>query len=517
MDGEAESGPYILVLDAGGTGIRGLLFDRDGSIVARHFEGTPASHPEPGATEYDPDKLFDALVVALTSVLETAGVAAAAVAAIGITNQRASFCLWDPGSGRPLTNVISWQDVRAADAADRMNRNIVWRLLKRFARIARAVTGSAFLTATSMLRITTDHDTCRLRWLLDREPDLRARIDSGNAVFGTLDTWFVYRLTGGRRHVTDYTNAGATGLFNPFSLKWNRIFCRIFDIPMRMLPEVVDTNGDFGITDGSVTGVPIPIRAAVGDQQAALFGHCCFAAGDVKISQGSGAFVDINVGPKEKLSKRGLFPMIAWVVDGRPTYMLEGYVATAGTLIDWLGMGMGISNTPKAIEEFAEQCEDSEGVVFIPTPSGIRFPYFNPRMKASVLGLTLSTHRSHVARAILEGIAFRVVDILDGIQHDTGVAISSIRVDGNLSRSNVLIRCLADLSNKEIQRSPEPELTSRGAAYFAGLAAGVYGSIDEIRKLSTGYETFAPTMSDERRREKLERWRRVVQAVLSID
>jgi glycerol kinase len=367
-----------------------------------------------------------------------------------------------------------------------------------------------------MLRITTDHDTCRLRWIFDSRPELEKLARDGRVMFGTLDTWFIYRLTGGAVHATDYTNAASTGLFNPFGLTWNRIFCSLFSIPMQILPEVRDTNGEYGSTDRTIVGFRLPIRAAVGDQQAALFGHRCFDRGDTKISKGSGAFVDMNVGPKEKLSRRGLFPMVAWVLDGKPTYMLEGYVATAGTLIDWLGKGMGISETPKTIEEFALQCDDSEGVVFIPTPTGIRFPYFNPRMKASVIGLGLSTHRSHLARAVLEGIAFRVVDILDGIRKDTGVTVKTLRVDGGLSRSNVLMQCLADYANLPVDRSPEPELTARGAAYFAGIGAGVF-DLESLRRLRPLYDRFEPHMEESKRNAKIDRWRRAVRAVLRID
>ncbi len=507
----------ILVLDAGGTGIRGIVFDKSGHIVDREFEATPALHPEAGATEYDPEELWNALKSVLSRTVHKQPQGTDMIKAIGITTQRASFCLWEKSTGKPLTNIISWQDVRAADVADEMNRNIVWRALRKAAAVVSFFTRSPLLTATSMLRITTDHDTCRVRWILKQRPELRERCESGEVVFGTVDTWFIYKLTGGRSHVTDYTNATATGLFNPFALKWNGLFCRVFHIPMKILPEVVDTNGYFGTTDANEAGAAIPIRAAVGDQQAALFGHCCFEKGEVKISQGSGAFVDINVGPKEKLSRRGLFPMVAWVLDGQPTYMLEGYVATAGTLIDWLGMGMGFSNTPKALNEFAAECEDSEGVIFIPTPSGIRFPYFNPRMKATILGLTLSTHRRHLARAVLEGIALRIVDILDGIHSDARVPVRSMRVDGGVSRSDVLMQCLADYADIDVYRSHDTEMTSRGAAFLAGLAAGFWESQEELRSLSVEYRQFTPSIHESFRTAKIRRWRKAVNAVMSIE
>jgi glycerol kinase len=249
---------------------------------------------------------------------------------------------------------------------------------------------------------------------------------------------------------------------------------------------------------------------------AALFGHCCFRPGDVKISQGSGAFVNINVGPKARLSRRGLFPLIAWTIDGKPTYMLEGYVATAGTLIDWLGQGIGLSDTPAMLNEFAAQCTDTEGVIFIPTPSGIRFPYFNPRSRATILGLSLATHRRHVARAVFEGIALRLCDILLGIEEDTKVRIGSIKVDGGVSKSDILLQILADFSNRAVERAPESDMSATGAAYLAGISSGFWKDLDELSSLSKGYARFTPNMDPRKRSEKIALWRKALKAALSV-
>ena len=507
----------ILAIDSGGSNIRATIFNKRGNIVAAESEQTLALHPEHGATEYDPVLLWQAFVSVVNRLVQKHLGSADLVEAMAIATQRASFCLWEKSTGKAVTKIISWQDVRAADIADSMNRNLVWRGLKAAALFISLITRSAFFTTVSMLKITTDHDTCRLKWLFSRDRELWKRCKNGEILFGTLDTWFIYNLTGGHLHVTDYTNAAATALFNPFGLKWNRIFCTVFSIPMQILPRVLETDGDFGKTESSYFGKAIPIRAAVGDQQAALFGHCCFNAGEVKISQGSGAFVNINVGPKEKLSRRGLFPLLAWVSSGKPTYMLEGYVATAGTLIDWLGRGMGIEDAPQALNEYASQCKDSEGVIFIPTPSGIRFPFFNPRMKASILGLTLSTHRRHLARAVLEGMALRMLDIVEGIERDTKVAILTIKVDGGVSRSDILLQCLADFSGIRVHRSREPEMTSRGAASLAGLGSGFWESREELRSLYSAYDTFEPRMSKIDREAKIRTWKKAVRSVLNIE
>ena len=508
---------YILGIDAGSTGIRALIFDRQGLIVSRHYRHLPARHPEDGAAEYDPETLWQGLLEVVREALG-AGLDPGSIEAMGICNQRATFCLWERETGKPVIPFIGWQDVRGADIADRMNSVFLWRGLKTVAWIVRKLTGSPMMTTTSMLRITTDHASCRLKWVFSRNPGLQERCRNGEILFGTLDTWFIYRLTGGAAHVTDYSNASATAMFNPFALKWNRILCGIFGIPLAVFPRVADTDSLFGETLPSLfNGVSIPIHAVCGDQQAALFGHCCFDAGEVKISQGTGAFVDINVGPKEKLSKRGLFPLIAWKIGRRPTYMLEGYMATAGALIDWLGYGMGLSNTPKALNDYAAECTDTEGVIFIPTPSGIRFPFFNPRMRATILGLSLATHRRHLARAVLEGIALRVLDIIEGIEKDAKVEVISLKVDGGVSKSDILLQCLADFADLTVKRAPEADMTATGAAYMAGLGCGFWHDLDELRGLGAEYDTFTPNMSPEKRKAKIDRWRRAVRAVLSVD
>jgi len=507
---------YIVAVDSGSTGIRAFLFDANGTILAREYERTQGFSPEPGALEHDPLALWEALLTVMRRLFAGNGVAPQEVAAIGISNQRASFCLWEKETGRPLTNFISWSDVRAADTVDRMNRLPNWKLIKAASFAGSRITGSTMLWATSMLKFTTDHASCRLRWVLDRDPSLAERCKRGEVLFGTLDTWFVYKLSGGRMHVTDSSNAAATSLYNPFDLKWNTVFLKLFDIPEKILPSVRDTSGDFGETDPHLFGEAIPIKAVAGDQMAALFGHCCFSAGEVKISQGSGAFVDMHVGPKGKVSKRGLFPLIAWTIGGKAAYMLEGYVATAGTLIDWLKQGIGLSDNPEALNEFASQCDDTEGVIFVPTHSGLRFPYFNPRARGTIFGLSLATHRRHVARAVFEGIALRLYDIISGMETDTKIPIRSLKVDGGVSKSDILLQCLADFANIEVRRAPEADMSSTGAAYLAGLACGFWKNTDELLSLQKGYTVFTPRMPQEKREKKLAQWKKAIRAVMDV-
>jgi glycerol kinase len=509
---------YVLAIDSGSTGIRAMLFDVQGIIKAREYEKTPAMYPSPGAIEHDPMMLWESLLSVVKNVLSKNGAKPEEIYAIGITNQRGSFTLWDRDTGKPLVNFINWADVRAAETVDGMNQNSKWKMLKKLATIVSKLTNNPMMTTTSLLNFTTDHATSRLKWVLDANPELRQKCKDGKVMFGTIDTWFIYNLTGKQNHVTDYSNAASTGLLNPFVLQWNDIVCKMFDIPMSIFPKVIDNNGDFGRTNPDLFGgVSIPIRAAMGDQQAALFGQCCFEQGDVKISQGSGAFVDMNVGNKAKVSKRGLFPLIAWHMNNETIYMLEGYVATAGTLIDWLGQGFGLSDTPKVLNELAAQCTDTEGVIFVPSHSGIRFPYFNPRARGSVFGLSLSSHRRHVARAVLEGIASSLIDIVEGIEQDTKVKLKSIKVDGGVSKSDILLQIIADLSNIEVRRAPEPDMTATGAAYMAGLGCGLWKDLHTLKSLEKNFNQFTPSMDPKVRAVKRARWKRALNAVMQID
>ncbi len=506
---------YLIGVDAGGSSIRAFLFDFSGKTIAQVSKKVRTLHPEEGATEHDPEEQWQALLFVLKKLIGDYTGGAEEIASLGLSVQRTTFTLWDSVTGEPCCNFISWADVRAAETTDRMNANFKWKMVKYAASVISKITRNTMLTATGMLTFVTDHALTRLRWLFDRYPDVYEKAKKGSLLFGTLDTWFVYRLTGKTLHITDTSNAAATSLYNSFELKWNPVFCKIFGIPMGILPQVKETADDFGTTDPNLfAGTAIPIRAVVGDQMAALFGHRCFRRGDVKISQGSGSFVDINMGYKPKLSRRGLFPLIAWTLKGRTTYMLEGYMATAGRLIDWLGQGLGLSDTPGVLNELAEKTKDSGGVVFVPTPSGIRFPYFQPTARGTILGLSLTTHRKHVARAVIQGMVMRTVDILRGITKDTGIAITGIKADGGVSRSDVLLQCLSDLTGHPVSRSREHEMAAAGAAYLAGLSSGIWKNLEDIEKLEAAYDTFYPGMDRERQMRIIRRWNKALRAVL---
>lgn len=505
----------ILAIDSGGRSIRSFLFNKEGKILFRQSVATPSFSCEPGAHEHDPQLIWDSCLESVRGVMKQAACQATDIAAIGISAQRGSFMLWEKATGKPLTSLIGWADVRAADQVDAMNQSFKWKVLQAAAGIISFFTHDTMMTAASMLSFTTDHASTRLLWLLNQRPDLRKRCEAGEVAFGTTDSWLLYKMTG--RHLTDASQAAASSMYNPFKLKWNPLICKTFNIPMNIFPEALSSDGDFGETHPELFGAPIPIRGNLGDQMAALFGHCCFSPGEVKISQGSGAFVDMTVGKKAKLSRRGLFPLIAWVRQGKPIYMLEGYVATAGTLIDWLGQGIGLSSNGKELDVLASQCEDSKGVFVIPTASGIRFPYFNPRTRAAIFGLSLSTHRCHVARAVLEGLAFRLNDVLSGMQKDTSTPLKKVHVDGGVSNSDILVQSLANFSSIDVARSAEPDLSATGAAYMAGVACGFWKDEEELRSLSSNYTVFEPKLDEVTRTAKLKRWNSVVKHLVKLD
>jgi glycerol kinase len=510
--------PTILSIDAGGSGIRAVLIDHSGRILRQSYGTTPVTHPEPGATEHDPVALWEVTLDVLKKLFEGSGADyLPLVKAAGITNQRSTFCLWDAATGDPVTPFISWQDVRAAGTASAMNRSTAWRILRRVAALASLITGSTILKATAMLEFNTDHSLTKLKWLLDKTPGLRERCRRREVLFGTVDTWLIYRLTGKKQHLTDMTNASSTSLYNPFDLKWNPIFCKIFDIPMAMFPQVLESSDDFGEVSADHLGCSFPIASAVGDQQSALFGHRCFHPGDVKVSMGSGGFVNINVGSRGKLSRRGLFPLIGWGYKRSIAYMLEGQVAAMGTFLDWLIRDLQIFSSLEELNELAGSQDDAGGVLVVPTPTGLRFPYFAPHLRAGFGNLGFHHDRTHLARAVIDGLAHRVMDILEGIRDDTGTEIKIIKVDGGVSRSEPLMQCLADLSGVVVERAPDPEITVRGAAYLAGLHVRFWESDEEVSRLSLGYDCYTRKKSETWAREKRREWSDALRNLLKTE
>ena len=507
---------YILSIDSGGSNLRALLFDKEAKIVAKEKIYTPWISPISGAQEHDPIMLFDALVTVVKNLLRKRKIDPKEIVALSITNQRASFLLWEKNTGKPITNLISWADVRAASTCEEMNNDKRWRAIKSVAALLYKISRSPIMLTTRLLHFTTDHASTRLKWILDITPNLRERCKAGEVLFGTLDSWFIYNLTKGEKHLSDISNAAASSLFNPFSLKWNSILCNLFDIPLSIFPTVIDCDGDFGKCHQSFFNHAIPIRGIIGDQMGALFGHCCFDSGDVKISGGSGAFVDLNVGDKPKVSKNGLFPLVAWSLSGKIHYMLEGYVATAGTFIDWLDKEFEIAKNGHELDKLASKVQDSGGLFIIPAANGLRYPYFNPSARAAIFGLSLSTKKSHLALATLEGIGLRIIDIIKGMEKDTKIPIKAIKVDGGLSNSDVLIQTISDNLGQEILRSQENDMAATGAAYIAGLATSFYKDLEQLKQLSPNYHCFCPKITPSQRTKKINNWKNAIKSLKTL-
>lgn len=497
-------GRHILVIDCGSTGIRSILINSKGLITSRDYRKIEILHPEEGATENSPEHMWEVFREIVYKALHTPLIK---IDAIAITNQRSTFSLWDKETGEPLINFINWQDVRAADTARAMNRNFTWSILRKVSFVIGRLLKNPLLTVTSMLKLTTDHTICKLRWVLDNNKDIEKKCKDDKVLFGTIDTWLLYKLTGHKVHATDYTNAAATTLLNPFMMKWNDLFCNIFKIPMNILPKVLNTNDHFGETDKDLFGKTVPILCMVGDQQASLFGHRCFNKGDLKITLGSGGFVSMNVGEKPKFSTKGLFPLIAWTLNSKPHYKLEGQVATVGTFIDWTIDKMNWFSSYKEFDTLAEQCNSSNGIYVIPTLTGLRFPYFKPDLKASVSGLSLSSDKAFLARGIAEGIAHRVVDIIEGMEQETKIPVKDIKIDGGVSNSKILMQIISDFSGKTIYRSSESDLASLGAGYLAGLATTLWKDKEEILNMNIPSTKFEPNYSNETRIKERLQWK----------
>ncbi|MHA1341336.1 MAG: glycerol kinase 5 [Promethearchaeota archaeon] len=507
----SEKQKYICSVDLGSTGVRALLFNKEGNLIASDYTKITPIIPQEGWIEHDPNELWNSTKNVIQKAIQSAKISANQIAAIGITNQRSSFTLWEKDSSKIVCNFINWADIRAAKTAEKANKLLAIRLFRVISKIIYAFSRSQSALQSSIVNFTTDHASIRLKHLFDENPELRNRAKKGDLAFGTIDSWLIYKLTGDKVHVTDYSNASATGLFDAFNMKWHNSIMNLFKIPQEVLPELKDTSGLFGKTDPSIFGAEIPITASVGDQMAALFGQCCFEKGMAKVSHGSGSFVDINVGNKPIVSKKGLYPLVAWKIGDKINYMLEGINALTGTLINWVVDDLGIVSSPQELDKLAESVEDAENLYAVPALNGIRFPYFDSFARGLMIGFSLNTKKAHLCRAILEGIAFRTKDILDVIEYELNIKIPYLCADGGVSNSDPLLQFSADILNKEVHRQKQKEITALGAAFLAGLGIKYWNSLKEIKNVKQVEKVFKPNMKQHIRDEKYKRWLKAVQ------
>jgi len=481
---------YILSLDQGTTSCRAILFDRQGKVVNMAQQEFTQFFPRPGWVEHDAGDIWDVQ----RKVMKEAASAAEAeeIAAIGITNQRETVVVWDKTTGKPLHPAIVWQCRRTSDMCGQLKA-------EGWEQTIRGKTG---------LVLDPYFSGTKLKWLLDSHPDLRNKAERGEALFGTIDSWLIWNLTGGKAHVTDYSNASRTLLYNIHTLQWDEDILRKFGVPEAMLPEVRPSSEIYGETE--LLGGRIPISGAAGDQQAALFGQACYEKGMAKNTYGTGCFVLKHTGKTPVMSEKGLLTTIAWGMEGEVEYALEGSVFTAGSVIQWLRDGLGLIRDAAESETLALSVEDTDGVYFVPAFTGLGTPYWNPHARGMISGLTRGTTKAHIVRAALESIAYQSTDVFRVMEEESGIALQAVRVDGGATRNNFLMQFQADMLGVDVTRPLVQETTALGAAYLAGLAVGFWNDRQEVRQLWGIDRVFRPALGERERRGKYEGWKRAV-------
>ena len=490
---------YIMAIDQGTTGSRVLIVNPAGHVVANAYSEFPQIYPRPGWVEHDPEAIWQATLLVMRQALASAGIAPGRIAAIGITNQRETTVVWERSTLKPVHNAIVWQCRRSAGICD----------------VLRAKGLEAMFRERTGLLLDAYFSGTKLKWLLDEIPGLRRRAESGELAFGTVDSWLIARLTGGRTHVTDPTNASRTLMFNIHDRAWDKALLDALGIPEALLPAVVPSSGVVSCTDPAIAGAEIPIAGIAGDQQAALYGQACFDAGQAKNTYGTGCFLLMNSGRKRVEPGPGLLLTLACDGDGKPCYALEGSVFIAGAVVQWLRDGLGLIRTAAETQALAESVPDNQGVFLVPAFAGLGAPHWDMYARGAILGLTRGTTRAHIVRAALEGIAYQTRDLADALEAVTGMKFTELRVDGGACRNDFLMQFQADTLDCTISRSRYLESTAMGAAFLAGLAVGVWGSADEIAKLRTSERTFVPAINAVERNRLYAGWRAAVERVKS--
>jgi glycerol kinase len=483
--------PYVLAIDQGTTSSRALLFDGALKVVGVGQQEFPQHFPHPGWVEHDPEDLWRTTLETCRTALAQAGLSARDVAAIGVTNQRETALVWDRSTGRPIYNAIVWQDRRTADACQRLKT----------AGLEPLVSHSTGLLLDPYFSGT------KIAWILDNIPGARTRAESGELAFGTVDTFLLWRLTGGRVHATDATNASRTMLYDIRRGEWDKELLRVIGVPPAILPNVRDSAADFGTTDPSVFGAAIAIRGIAGDQQAAMVGQACFSPGMMKSTYGTGCFALLNIGTEPVASKNRLLTTIAYQLNGKPSYALEGAIFVAGAAVQWLRDGLGLIRSASDTGAMAALADPMQDVVLVPAFVGLGAPYWDAEARGALFGLTRATGPREIAKATLESVCFQTHDLLAAMRRDWGAAGSTVlRVDGGMVASDWTLQRLADLINAPVDRPPMLETTALGAAYLAGLAGGIYPAPEDFAAMWSLQRRFEPKMDEETRAAKLARW-----------
>lgn len=489
---------YIMALDQGTTSSRCIIFDEAGQICSMAQKEFAQIYPNPGWVEHDPMEIWSSQLAVATEACAKIGADASKIKGIGITNQRETTIVWDKMTGEPVYNAIVWQCRRTAERIERLKADGLTELIRE----RTGLIPDAYFSAS------------KIAWILENVPGARERAEKGELLFGTVDTWLIWNLTKGADHVTDYTNASRTMLFDIEKRTWDEEICAYFGIPRSMLPEVKPSSYLYGYTDVSVLGGRIPIAGAAGDQQAALFGQCCFEPGEVKNTYGTGCFLLMNTGHTKTLSRTGLLTTIAASVGEEVEYALEGSVFVAGAGIQWLRDGMDLIRTASDSEELASSVPDTAGVYVVPAFAGLGAPFWNPYARGTVVGLTRGCTKAHFVRAMLESIAYQTADVLEAMEQDSGIQLKSLKVDGGASANNFLMQFQSDIIRTEVVRPACIETTALGAAYLAGLAVGYWKSKEEIKANWQMGAEFTPAMEQDKREAYLQGWKKAVKCAL---
>lgn len=489
---------YVMALDQGTTSSRCILFDKQGNICSMAQREFKQIYPKPGYVEHNPMEIWSSQLGVAIEAMAMVNAKPENIAGIGITNQRETTIVWDKTTGKPVYNAIVWQCRRTADKIDQLKKDG----MEEKVRTKTGLVPDAYFSATKIV------------WILENVEGAREKAEKGELLFGTVDTWLIWNLTKGKVHVTDYTNASRTMLYDIHNLKWDDELLEYFDIPKSMLPTVKPSSFVYGYTDPLVLGGQIPIAGAAGDQQAALFGQCCFNEGDVKNTYGTGCFLLMNTGEKPIASKNGLVTTIAATQEGEINYALEGSVFVAGASIQWLRDGMRMFKEAKQSEEYALNAVDTTGVYVVPAFAGLGAPYWNQYARGSVFGITRGCQKEHFIRATLESIAYQTYDVIKAMEEDAGVKLNNLKVDGGASANNFLMQFQSDILDATVDRPSCIETTALGAAYLAGLATGYFKDKEEIKQNWQLGKAFEPVIENDKRNELLKGWKRAVKCAL---
>jgi glycerol kinase len=490
---------YILALDQGTTSSRAIVFDHNGNIVSTAQKEFTQIFPQPGWVEHNPEEIWSTQLGVAAEAITKAGLSAENIHAIGITNQRETTIVWDRNTGKPIYNAIVWQDRRTADFCDELRKKNLHILIQQ----RTGLVVDAYFSAS------------KVKWILDNVDGARAKAEKGELCFGTVDTWLIWNLTKGQVHATDVSNASRTMLMNLQTLQWDGELEKIFTIPGNMLPQIRSSSEVYGTTQNILTAKNIPIAGIAGDQQSALFGQMCTAPGMVKNTYGTGCFMLMNTGEKAVVSKNNLLTTVAWKINGKTEYALEGSVFIGGAVVQWLRDGLGIIKNSGDIEALASKVSDTAGVYLVPAFAGLGAPHWNQHTRGTMVGLTRGATAAHIARAAVESIAYQTADVLKAMEADAGITIQELRVDGGATVNNVLMQFQSDLLNTSVIRPRITETTALGAAYLAGLATGYWSSVEEIQKQWQVDRKFEPQMNSETRETMLNGWQRAVKAAMS--